>query len=56
MPQIQVIYLTCLVFLGPSSSKTSRPAPYKRDFQAKVKSFHKNLIHKGLGQGSNKIQ
>ncbi|CAB4008591.1 E3 ubiquitin- ligase HECW2-like [Paramuricea clavata] len=41
---------------GPSSRKTSKPAPYKRDFQAKVKSFHKNIIHKGLGQGPNKIQ
>ncbi|XP_028415396.1 E3 ubiquitin-protein ligase HECW2-like [Dendronephthya gigantea] len=41
---------------GPSSRKTSKPAPYKRDFQAKVKSLHEKIAKKDLGQGPNKIQ
>ena len=52
-----VLYITgYFCILGPSSRKVNKPAPYKRDFQAKVKSFHKNIVHKGLGQGPNKIQ
>lgn len=38
------------------SSSSSSPAPYKRDFEAKVRSFHRQLYHKGYGQGPNKIK
>ncbi|XP_067021713.1 E3 ubiquitin-protein ligase HECW2-like isoform X1 [Acropora muricata] len=39
-----------------SSSSSTSPAPYKRDFEAKVRSFHRQLYHKGYGQGPNKIK
>ena len=32
------------------------PAPYKRDFQAKLRTFHRKLESKGYGQGPNKIK
>ena len=38
------------------STASSSPAPYKRDFEAKVRSFHRQLYHKGYGQGPNKIK
>lgn len=38
------------------STASSSPAPYKRDFEAKVRSFHRQLYHKGFGQGPNKVK
>ena len=42
--------------IGGDSTASSSPAPYKRDFEAKVRSFHRQLYHKGYGQGPNKIK
>ncbi|XP_031568245.1 E3 ubiquitin-protein ligase HECW2-like [Actinia tenebrosa] len=41
---------------GASASAAPSPAPYRRDFEAKVRSFHRQLYHKGYGQGPNKIK
>ena len=41
---------------GAMAESSSSPAPYKRDFEAKVRSFHRQLYHKGYGQGPNKIK
>ncbi|XP_066029047.1 LOW QUALITY PROTEIN: uncharacterized protein [Pocillopora verrucosa] len=38
------------------NANDSSPAPYKRDFEAKVRSFHRQLYHKGFGQGPNKVK
>ena len=32
------------------------PAPYKRDFQAKLRTFHRKLESKGFGQGPSKVK
>lgn len=32
------------------------PAPYKRDFQAKLRNFYKKLESKGYGQGPGKLK
>lgn len=32
------------------------PAPYKRDFQAKLRNFYRKLEAKGYGQGPSKIK
>ncbi|CAH1790465.1 unnamed protein product [Owenia fusiformis] len=32
------------------------PAPYKRDFQAKLRNFHRKLENKGYGQGPGKVK
>jgi hypothetical protein len=32
------------------------PAPYKRDFQAKLREFHRKLESKGYGQGPTKLK
>lgn len=32
------------------------PAPFKRDFQSKLRSFHKKLEQKGYGLGPHKLK
>ncbi len=32
------------------------PAPYKRDFQAKLRNFYRKCESKGFGQGPNKLK
>lgn len=57
---IQVVVIHLFVIFEPGamaeSPASSSPAPYKRDFEAKVRSFHRQLYHKGYGQGPNKIK
>lgn len=37
-----------------SSGRT--PAPYRRDFEAKIRTFHKQMVQNGYGQGPGKIR
>jgi len=32
------------------------PAPYRRDFEAKLRNFYKKLENKGYGQGPGKLK
>uniref|UniRef100_A0A3Q3NPC0 HECT-type E3 ubiquitin transferase n=1 Tax=Labrus bergylta TaxID=56723 RepID=A0A3Q3NPC0_9LABR len=50
----------CLSASSPQSSPTQRanaraPAPYKRDFEAKLRNFYRKLETKGYGQGPGKV-
>jgi len=41
-------------FRGSSAGRT--PAPYQRDFETKIRMFHKQLVQSGYGQGPGKIR
>lgn len=46
-----------LVFLTAIQRGPMRvPAPYKRDFQAKLRNFYRKLESKGYGQGPGKLK
>lgn len=53
--------LTICRFTSPSLIGTQRanaraPAPYKRDFEAKLRNFYRKLETKGYGQGPGKLK
>lgn len=41
---------------GLSRANIRAPAPYKRDFEAKLRNFYRKLDSKGYGQGPGKIR
>lgn len=41
---------------GFARSNARAPAPYKRDFDAKLRSFYRKLESKGFGQGPGKLK
>ena len=41
---------------GFSRANARAPAPYKRDFDAKLRSFYRKLESKGYGQGPAKLK
>ena len=41
---------------GFSRSSARAPAPYKRDFDAKLRSFYRKLESKGYGMGPQKLK
>uniref|UniRef100_A0A8C5DUY9 HECT-type E3 ubiquitin transferase n=1 Tax=Gouania willdenowi TaxID=441366 RepID=A0A8C5DUY9_GOUWI len=46
-----------LVFLSGTQRANARaPAPYKRDFEAKLRNFYRKLETKGYGQGPGKVK
>lgn len=41
---------------GFSRANARAPAPYRRDFDAKLRSFYRKLESKGYGQGPGKLK
>ena len=41
---------------GLTRSNTRAPAPYRRDFDAKLRNFYRKLESKGYGQGPAKLK
>uniref|UniRef100_A0A4W5LC47 HECT-type E3 ubiquitin transferase n=1 Tax=Hucho hucho TaxID=62062 RepID=A0A4W5LC47_9TELE len=41
---------------SPGMSRARAPAPYRRDFEAKLRNFYRKLEAKGYGQGPGKIK
>lgn len=42
---------------SPGLSRAARaPAPYRRDFEAKLRNFYRKLESKGYGQGPGKLK
>lgn len=49
-------YLYLLVCVGEGLQRARAPAPYRRDFEAKLRNFYRKLEAKGYGQGPGKIK
>lgn len=47
---------SCLPFAGTQRANARAPAPYKRDFEAKLRNFYRKLETKGYGQGPGKLK
>lgn len=45
-----------LVATGTQRANARAPAPYKRDFEAKLRNFYRKLETKGYGQGPGKLK
>ncbi len=46
-----------LIFISGTQRANARaPAPYKRDFEAKLRNFYRKLETKGYGQGPGKVK
>ncbi|MEQ2160364.1 E3 ubiquitin-protein ligase HW2 [Goodea atripinnis] len=41
---------------GTPRANARAPAPYKRDFEAKLRNFYRKLETKGYGQGPGKVK
>lgn len=41
---------------GPQRHGARAPAPYRRDFEAKLRNFYRKLDSKGYGQGPAKLK
>ena len=41
---------------GVSRANARAPAPYRRDFEAKLRNFYRKLESKGYGQGPGKLK
>lgn len=41
---------------GPARHGARAPAPYRRDFEAKLRNFYRKLDSKGYGQGPAKLK
>lgn len=41
---------------GTQRANARAPAPYKRDFEAKLRNFYRKLETKGYGQGPGKLK
>ena len=46
----------CLSCSGTPRANARAPAPYKRDFEAKLRNFYRKLETKGYGQGPGKVK
>lgn len=44
------------VSTGTQRANARAPAPYKRDFEAKLRNFYRKLETKGYGQGPGKLK
>lgn len=51
-----MVYLYLLVRVGEGLQRARAPAPYRRDFEAKLRNFYRKLEAKGYGQGPGKIK
>lgn len=49
-----IFFLSCLT--GTQRANARAPAPYKRDFEAKLRNFYRKLETKGYGQGPGKVK
>uniref|UniRef100_A0A3P8RWP9 HECT-type E3 ubiquitin transferase n=1 Tax=Amphiprion percula TaxID=161767 RepID=A0A3P8RWP9_AMPPE len=45
-----------IYILGTQRANARAPAPYKRDFEAKLRNFYRKLETKGYGQGPGKVK
>lgn len=45
-----------VVATGTQRANARAPAPYKRDFEAKLRNFYRKLETKGYGQGPGKLK
>lgn len=48
--------LKLLVCVVEGLQRARAPAPYRRDFEAKLRNFYRKLEAKGYGQGPGKIK
>lgn len=48
--------LLSVVAVGTQRANARAPAPYKRDFEAKLRNFYRKLETKGYGQGPGKLK
>lgn len=57
-----LLCIHCAFFLslcrcsGTQRANARAPAPYKRDFEAKLRNFYRKLETKGYGQGPGKVK
>lgn len=47
---------TFFLSAGTQRANARAPAPYKRDFEAKLRNFYRKLETKGYGQGPGKLK
>uniref|UniRef100_A0A8C1QKY7 HECT-type E3 ubiquitin transferase n=2 Tax=Cyprinus carpio TaxID=7962 RepID=A0A8C1QKY7_CYPCA len=50
------IYSHLLLLSGTPRANARAPAPYKRDFEAKLRNFYRKIETKGYGQGPGKVK
>lgn len=50
------LFLHLLLPTGTQRANARAPAPYKRDFEAKLRNFYRKLETKGYGQGPGKLK
>lgn len=51
-----VTVYTVIPTSGTQRANARAPAPYKRDFEAKLRNFYRKLETKGYGQGPGKVK
>lgn len=53
---MSLLLILCLLLpAGTQRANARAPAPYKRDFEAKLRNFYRKLETKGYGQGPGKL-
>lgn len=50
------IHSSSFLTSGTQRANARAPAPYKRDFEAKLRNFYRKLETKGYGQGPGKVK
>lgn len=50
------LFLSVIYISGTQRANARAPAPYKRDFEAKLRNFYRKLETKGYGQGPGKVK
>lgn len=50
------VFLSFIYISGTQRANARAPAPYKRDFEAKLRNFYRKLETKGYGQGPGKVK
>lgn len=54
---MSLLVILCLLLpAGTQRANARAPAPYKRDFEAKLRNFYRKLETKGYGQGPGKLK
>lgn len=53
--KVATVY-TVISTSGTQRANARAPAPYKRDFEAKLRNFYRKLETKGYGQGPGKVK
>ena len=53
---MSIVLLVDTVMSEMARSNVRVPAPYKRDFHAKLRNFYRKLEQKGYGQGPGKLK